>query len=68
MSTSYDEILKRARSELSAEEQSKLINELHASSSKGHHSVLELEGLGQHVWEGLVPEQYIRQERDSWNG
>ena len=64
----YDDILKRARSELSAEEQLKLINELHGNSSKGRHSILELEGLGKHIWEGIDPDEYVRKERDSWSG
>jgi hypothetical protein len=64
----YDDILKRARAELSVEEQLKLIKELHASPSKGQHSILELEGLGKEVWEGIDPDEYIREERDSWDG
>jgi len=69
MSTAaYDDILKRARNELSPEEQLKLINELHGSAAKGRHSILELEGLGKHIWEGIDPDEYIRQERESWDG
>ena len=69
MSTNaYEDILRRVRSELSALEQLRLINELHASSSKGRHSILELEGLGKHIWEGIDPDEYVREERDSWNG
>jgi len=32
------------------------------------HSFLELEGLGKEVWEGVDAQEYINQERDSWNG
>lgn len=30
------------------------------------HSLLELEGLGQEIWEGVDAQQYIKEERDSW--
>ena len=30
------------------------------------HSLLELEGLGQEIWEGVDAQQYINEERDSW--
>ena len=71
MSTnSYDEILRRAQQELSAEEKLKLINELYiaAGAANGRHSILELEGLGKHLWEGVDPDEYVRKERDSWSG
>jgi hypothetical protein len=31
-------------------------------------SLLELEGLGQEVWQGIDVGEYLRQERSSWNG
>ena len=31
-------------------------------------SLLELQGLGRDVWSGVDIDQYIEQERDSWNG
>ncbi len=31
------------------------------------HSLLELEGLGADVWSKIKVDDYIRQERDSWN-
>ena len=31
-------------------------------------SLLELEGLGQDVWEGVDVDEYLRRERSSWNG
>jgi len=30
-------------------------------------SILELRGLGKEIWEGNDPEEYVRQERDSWD-
>lgn len=71
MSTkAYDDILRRARQELSAEEKLKLINELCivAGAGNGRHSILELEGLGKHLWEDVDPDEYVRKERDSWSG
>jgi hypothetical protein len=35
--------------------------------SKRKHSILELEGLGQEVWKGIDAQEYINQERDSWD-
>jgi hypothetical protein len=32
------------------------------------HSILELEGLGKALWQGIDAQQYVDQERDSWNG
>jgi hypothetical protein len=32
------------------------------------HSILELEGLGKEIWEGVDVDAYINQERDSWGG
>ena len=32
------------------------------------HSILELRGLGKEVWSGVDPDQYVEQERSSWNG
>jgi hypothetical protein len=31
------------------------------------HTLLELEGLGAEVWSKVNVEDYVRQERDSWN-
>ncbi len=29
-------------------------------------SILDLEGLGKDIWEGIDPAEYVRRERDSW--
>ena len=35
----------------------------------GHpRSMMELEGLGREVWEGVDVDDYLRRERSSWNG
>jgi hypothetical protein len=31
-------------------------------------SILELEGLGKEIWQGIEAQRYVDQERDSWNG
>jgi hypothetical protein len=35
---------------------------------KPKRSIMELEGLGKEVWHGLDIQEYLNQERDSWNG
>jgi len=69
----YQEILQRAQSELSVEEQNRLSAELAQSAARSdrngkRRSLLELEGLGKEVWKGIDPDKYIAQERDSWDG
>lgn len=68
----YDDILKRAREELSKAEQIKLVDELaqHAARQNGSkkRSIMELEGLGKELWEGIDPDEYVAKERDSWDG
>lgn len=34
---------------------------------KKEHSLLELEGLGKEIWENVDVNEYIDQERNSWN-
>jgi len=31
-------------------------------------SIMELEGLGKDIWQGLDAQEYVNRERDSWNG
>jgi hypothetical protein len=65
----YEETLKQVRS-LSAADQRRLLSELeaeHQSVAPDSRSILELEGLGQEIWAGIDPDEYIRQERESWN-
>jgi len=33
-----------------------------------HRSILELRGLGKHLWQDISVKDYINAERDSWNG
>jgi hypothetical protein len=31
-------------------------------------SILDLEGLGKEIWQGIDAQAYVDRERDSWNG
>ena len=68
----YDEIFGRAKDQLSPDQQRRLVDELaqHAARKRGQqrHSVLKLEGLGSEIWAGMDPDEYVAEERDSWNG
>jgi len=75
MSTqTYDEILNQVRY-LPLAQQLRLLEELAAivrremsAPEEPLHSFLELEGSGQEVWEGIDAQEYVNQERASWNG
>ena len=75
MSTNaYEEVLNHAR-QLPTDELLLLLQELAALvrqqitiKEEPLHSFLELEGLGKEVWQGIDTQEYINQERDSWNG
>ncbi len=32
------------------------------------HSILELQGLGKEIWQGIDAQEYVDRERASWNG
>lgn len=70
--TSYESALRMAAS-LSREEQLRLIRELASRTgeerpSETRHSILELRGLGREIWNGIDAQEFVRQERSSWNG
>jgi hypothetical protein len=71
MSTdAYNEVLSKVRS-LTADEQRHLISEVTnrvGLNGDERRSVLELQGLGKEVWRGIDAQEYVRQERASWNG
>ncbi len=68
----YDEILNRAKDQLTPEQQQRLVDELsrHAGTKSGAqpHSILDLKGLGKEVWQGIDPDEHVAKERDSWDG
>ncbi len=63
---------KRSVEALAPAEQLRLLSELAASLGAEldpqPRSLLELEGLGREVWQGLGVEEYLHQERSSWDG
>jgi hypothetical protein len=74
MSTyAYREVLNRAQ-QLTPDEQIRLIEELLAlirdrqEPSEPRHSLLELRGMGKELWRSIDVDQYIEQERNSWDG
>ncbi|MEA5554643.1 hypothetical protein VB713_27325 [Anabaena cylindrica UHCC 0172] len=72
--SNYQELLQQAKS-LTPEEQLKLVEDLSIlirqqvkMTPKPKRSILELRGLGKEIWENIDAQEYINQERDSWNG
>jgi hypothetical protein len=72
--SNYQELLEQAKN-LTPEEQLKLVENLSIlirqqlkMTSKPKRSILELRGLGKEIWGNIDAQEYINQERDSWNG
>ena len=72
--TNYGELLARIQ-RLDTVEQLRLLEELAALvrcrmafQSRPRHSILELQGLGKEIWQGVDAQKYIDQERASWDG
>jgi len=68
----YQEVLQRAQ-KLTSDEQLRLVEDLamlvrHRMMPQVRRSILELQGLGKEIWQGVDIEAYIDQERASWNG
>ncbi|MCI0493260.1 MAG: hypothetical protein L0Z07_10015 [Planctomycetes bacterium] len=63
---SFNDILRRARKELTPNEQIKLIDELSrcSSGSTDWRSIRELRGLGKETWEAIDADEYVRKERE----
>jgi hypothetical protein len=57
----YDEILNQVRL---LEELATIVH--YRVKAWPKHSILELEGLGKEIWEGIDVEKYIEEERNSW--
>ena len=56
---------------LTPEEQLQLIEDIitvvrHQVRARHQHSIMEFEGVGKEVWEGIDVEKYIDEERNSW--
>lgn len=70
--TTYQNIRRQVEN-LTPDEQLRLLEELAVMVRrrmlvKPKRSILELEGLGKEVWHGLDAQEYVNQERASWNG
>ncbi|MFZ1028772.1 MAG: hypothetical protein WAN66_21410 [Limnoraphis robusta] len=68
----YQEIRHQVES-LTPDEQLQLLEELvvlvrRRISLKSQRSIMELERLGKEIWQGIDAQDYVNQERDSWNG
>ena len=68
----YDQA-KRSVQALGPADQLRLIADIVGRLSGGpdlhpRRSLLELQGLGKGIWQGLDVDEYLRQERSSWNG
>lgn len=67
----YHDVLDQVQN-LPLEDQQRLLEELEAivrsrMSAKPKHSILELRGLGKEIWEGIDAQEYVNQERASWD-
>lgn len=70
--TTYHEICRQVE-ELTPDEQLRLLEVLAAivrrrMTENPKRSILELEGLGKEIWQGIDAQAYVEQERASWNG
>ena len=72
----YGELLVRIQ-RLDPAEQLRLLEDLAAlvrcqvafqSQSQPRRSILELQGLGKEIWQGVDAQKYIDRERASWDG
>jgi hypothetical protein len=71
--SNYQELLQQAKT-LTAEEQLKLVAELisvvrnRVMDKSKKRSILDLEGLGKEIWQGIDAQEYVNQERGKCNG
>ena len=70
--TTYQEVRRQIES-LTLDEQMQLMEELativnHRTLAKPKRSIMELEGLGKDIWQGIDAQEYVNRERQSWNG
>ena len=63
----YEKLQERAQQEHRSLAQ-EVIHLLHKTVEQGGLvSIMELEGLGKELWEGIGAAEHIRRERDSWD-
>ncbi len=56
-----------AASRLTREERALLVQALSQETPEPQHEITELRGLGKEVWGGIDAQEYINEERDSWD-
>lgn len=69
--TTYQNI-RHQLDQLTPDEQLHLLEELavivrRRMTLKQKRSIMELEGLGKEIWQGIDAQEYVNQERNSWN-
>ena len=67
----YENALQIAES-LTPDEQQPLLRELMTrvaanSPAEPKHSIMEFQGIGKELWEGIDAQEYVNRERDSWD-
>ncbi len=70
--TDYYELLQRVR-HLEPAEQVRLLKDLttlvhNQISGRPQQSILDLQGIGKEIWSTIDAQEYVDQERASWNG
>jgi hypothetical protein len=70
--TPYQEVRQQAGN-LTPDEQLRLLEELASLvrcrvTPKPKRSIMELEGLGKEIWQGVDAQEYVDRERALWNG
>lgn len=69
----YNDVLRRVR-RLSPDDQLRLLEDVaslvrrQVTTQSRRRSILELRGLGKEIWQDVDAQDYIDQERASWNG
>jgi hypothetical protein len=69
-SEAYQKILQQFE-ELTPEDQTRLLEDLEAiirrrTATRPKHNIMEFKGLGKEIWQGIDAQEYVNQERDSW--
>ena len=67
----YDEILEQVQG-LTSDEKLQLLTDIvamlrHQVTARPKHSIMELEGLGKEIWQGIDAQEYVNQEQDLWS-
>ncbi len=70
--TTYQDILNLVY-RLDPAEQLRLLEELQSALAQQpeagrQRSIMELEGLGSEIWQGIDAQEYVEKERGSWTG